>query len=162
MKKNIRNIGIAFTIGALCRYIFFRLYGSLWASSVRHSFTEYLIDLFPKSFGPTVFLIQILFETSIVAFVSIIVPAFLFGYNTIESKKQYRFLSVSSFAGIICFDLFYYSLIIKNFSLLLDNYLPVWHGIIMIFIWIFLFYWIFSFGKYLRSIRNTENPAGHA
>ena len=160
MMKNWRNIGIAFLVGAFCRYIFFLAYGYFSFVSVRYEFKESFIGLFPKFLGSTIFLFQNLFEILITAFISIFIPAVIFGYCAIESKKRYWIYSISSFVGIICFDLFYYSFVFNDLNLLLNNYLPVWYGAVVVFMWIVLFYWLYSFGKYLRDWKGA-NPIFH-
>lgn len=156
MKKMVQNICIAFIIGALCRHIFFRLYGLFLSFISRYGLEEYFIDLFPKPFGSAIFLIEVLFKILIVTFASVVIPVSFFGYLTVESKKRYWIYSVSSFMGTITFDLFYYSFKFKDLELFLDNYSPIWFGISVVFIWLFLFYWLFSFGKYLRSRKQKK------
>jgi hypothetical protein len=154
--KNFRNIVITFIIGAFCRYIFFISYGYFYFIAAHYGFKANLSGLLPKLFGAAFLQFQSIFETLIVAPISIFVPAIIFGYYINESKRLYLLYSLSSFAGMICFDIFYYSFVINDLDLLLNNYLPMWYGIIIIFMWLVLFYLIYSLGKHLRRKRQLQ------
>jgi len=156
MIKYFRNIVIAFIIGAFCRYIFFIFYGYYYSIATHYGLQAILSVMLPKLFGSAFLQFQGLLETFIIAPIAVFIPAIIFGYYIFESKRLYSLYSFSSLVGIICFDLFYYSFVINDLDLLLNNYFPVWYGIILSLIWILLFYWIYSFGMYLSRKKRAQ------
>ncbi len=149
MKNNVQKIGIALIIGSICRYVFFIAYGYLSYLIVRFGIEKYVIMWFPKAFSSIIYTFVNLVVTSVVIFISVFIPAIIFGYVVRKTRKLHILCSVFSFIGIICFDIFYYVIVLKDAALMINNYLPVWYGILIGFIWIVLFYMLYSFGNRL-------------
>lgn len=156
MRNKAQKIAIAFIIGAFCRYIYFMVHGFFSSLIVDYGIIQSIIGYFPKYLGTTIFLIEGLIEIIISAFITIFIPVILFGYSSIDSKKWLWFYSVCFVLGIIGLDLFFYSLIIKDYDLLLNNYLPLWYGVVVVAIWIGLFYWLLYFGQYFKRKKTRE------
>lgn len=142
---------VAFIIGMLCRFVFFSVYGYMSVLAVDLGFIKFLIDLFPPSVFSVVFYVQDIVIVVISAFISAFVPLMAFGY-CFFAKSDFKIYSLIPYIGILVFDLLYYPLVLQDFELMLNNYLPIWHGVLVSGIWIFLFYGLFYFGRRLRKM----------
>lgn len=140
MKIKSLAICTSFIIGVICRYMFIKIYGYFFVYVIiRFGITKNFIGLFPKDFASTAYFIQNILEVLVIAFTSILIPAIIFGYLMGGCNKNWLLYSFSALLGVFSFDVVLYNFIIKDFALLVENYSPIYRGLLVAFIWFFLF-----------------------
>lgn len=121
MKANIWIV-VALITGAICKYIFFRVYGITASSTYVIELADWICSA-PIS-GKLLFYIQDAIVELISTLFSYVIPSIIFGYFLKDIKK----LVVSSLAiilGSFLFDVLYYSFFMKDFSLFLSIFEPI-------------------------------------
>ncbi len=152
--KIILNSVCALLVGVFCRYLFFSVYGYISTILEDNHFFDFYLSILSLPISATILYSYRLFETFIATTISILFPVIFLGYLIGNKVFIYSLLCL---LGIFCFDLIYYPIFLSDFSLLFENFKPLWFGILSSLIWFLLFYISFYVGTKLKSLLIIKN-----
>ena len=139
----------------ICRDLFLRAYGYFAVMDLTRELEKYFIGLFSIPWKKPAFYFLNLLENGFVALIIMLIPAIIYGYYVKGSKKHFLFCSIFSCLGLMLCDVLC-SISMGDVTFAFHFYLPVWYGILVIFMWISLFWGVYSLGNILRVKRDKR------
>ncbi|MCW7755473.1 hypothetical protein OOT00_15975 [Desulfobotulus sp. H1] len=159
----IARILFAMFLVVVLRYVFYSVYGYIFAESLSWDVGASIFNLCGATKNSCMSFLLHLYYLMIVVFsatLSVFIPAILYGYFVNMSRLQYFFLGVFVYFVMIVFDLVYYCFVVNDlFDLYLISFFPVWYGVAVGVVWILIFYLLFLFGRYLSENRKKKESS---